>query len=277
MWRPRTAPSRFFLLANLASAYQENDDLLQRAFDTQDLALKAWPAQWPGWKPGEGLWYRRAETFALKLMGLRNGERGNARGRSGGFSSVDVLFPSVRFIGPSKHYEAGRMDFAQWNELPFDAESIVLQLLFWRPLDNRLYWQYGELLNARGQVAVASRILDELVRAQQMRQAELQEHNRVLKAALQSSDEVTNPLQDWGLWVGGPREQKNPPPATTPAGIWLPDWRHITVGFVTGVVVAVLGVLQWQQWRRSRRADTPARAISDAEAPSAGEVAGPSR
>lgn len=33
----------------------------------------------------------------------------------------------------------------------------------------------------------------------------------------------------------------------------LPDWRQLAVSFITGVVVAVLCVLQWQQWRRHRR------------------------
>ncbi len=37
------------------------------------------------------------------------------------------------------------------------------------------------------------------------------------------------------------------------SGTILPDWRHLTVSFLTGMVVAVLAVLQWQQWRRHRR------------------------
>jgi hypothetical protein len=43
-------------------------------------------------------------------------------------------------------------------------------------------------------------------------------------------------------------------PATSgrTASMALPDWRHLTVSFLTGVIVAVLGVLQWQQWRRHR-------------------------
>ena len=46
------------------------------------------------------------------------------------------------------------------------------------------------------------------------------------------------------------------PPAAevpaVPASMALPDWRHLTVSFVTGMIVSVLGVLQWQQWRRHR-------------------------
>jgi hypothetical protein len=44
-------------------------------------------------------------------------------------------------------------------------------------------------------------------------------------------------------------------PAATSA--LLPDWRHITVSFLTGIVVAVLAALQWRQWRRPRRGAVP--------------------
>jgi tetratricopeptide (TPR) repeat protein len=260
---PADAPCRCFLLANLASAYQENDDLLQRAIDTQQQALKMWPVQWPKWKPGEGLWYRRAETYALKLMRLRQAEQRLAVGRASDFQTVDALFPGVRFVGPKGDYEAGRIDFALWNELPFDAESIVLQLVFWRPFDDRLYWQYGELLNAGGRVDFAYRVLNELFAGRQRtQQREIQQHYRILRTARESAAESANPMTaDWGLWLGGPREEQNsaPPSEPAPARGALPDWRLITVSFATGMVVAVLAVLQWQQWRR-RRLSSPRNA-----------------
>ena len=82
---------------------------------------------------------------------------------------------------------------------------------------------------------------------------------------------------DWGVWVGGPREQENsaPPPAPAAASSVLPDWRLVTVSFVTGMVMAVLAVLQWQQWRRRREDALPRRLPADRDASSAGEVAGP--
>src|SRR5690348_12910135 len=40
---PQDHPTRFLLLLNLASAYQEDETLLQRAIDTQRQALRAWP------------------------------------------------------------------------------------------------------------------------------------------------------------------------------------------------------------------------------------------
>lgn len=248
---PADAPYRCFLLANLASAYQENEDLLPRALDTQSQALKLWPTQWPGWKRGEGLWYRRVETYALKLMQLRQAEQRLSRGRPGEYTSVDALFPRVRYIGPGGRYQAGGIDFAQWNELPFDAESIVVQLVFWRPFDDRLYWQYGELLNAGGRVDFAYKILDYLYVVRLQRQAELQEHYRILKAAksMQSSR-----LSDWGTWIGGSREERKPTaaasePAPVASSAALPDWRTLAVSFATGIIVAVLAMLQWRQWR----------------------------
>jgi tetratricopeptide (TPR) repeat protein len=258
---PADAPCRSFLLANLASAYQENDDLLQRAIDTQQQALKTWPAEWPKWKPGEGLWYRRVETYALKLMRLRQAEQRRAAGRTSDFQTVDALFPGVRFVGPKGDYEAGRIDFALWNELPFDAESIVLQLVFWRPFDDRLYWQYGELLNASGRVGFAYRVLNELFTGRQRtQQREIQQHYRILRAARESSAESANPMTaDWGLWLGGPRQEQNSAPPSAPARGALPDWRLITVSIATGMVVAVLAMLQWQQWRR-RRLSSPRNA-----------------
>jgi tetratricopeptide (TPR) repeat protein len=39
-----------------------------------------------------------------------------------------------------------------------------------------------------------------------------------------------------------------PAPAASAAG--LPNWKHITAGFVAGLVVATLARLQWNEWRR---------------------------
>ena len=142
-------------------------------------------------------------------MLLRQAEQHNTAGRGGDFQTVDALFPRVRFLGPKGSYEAGRIDFAMWNDLPFDAESIIAQLVFWRPFDDRLYWQYGELLNARGRVDFAYRILNDLFSVRQRtQQREIQQHYRILRAA-QGAPESTNPMvPDWGVWVGGPRSRR---------------------------------------------------------------------
>jgi tetratricopeptide (TPR) repeat protein len=303
------SPSRFLLLLNLASAYQEDDNLLQRAVDTQRQALASWPALWAGWNRWEWAWYRHVEQYALTLLQLRHREFIRNQGRA--FTELpplDALFPGVRFVGSSGEYEAGGIDRVQWAALPRDAEMIAVQLLLWRPHDLRLTWLYAELLNAAGQVEYAHGILQYLVRDLQQRNRELRQHYQVLREAKSVYDALNQDptLSRAILWALAPRGQlltpgigaaanelggatafnfaeqplsnSPPPPATNslPSGNWLPDWRQVSVGFVTGVLVALLGALQWQQWRRSRRAETPSRGTSELNAPSAGEVAGPS-
>lgn len=307
---PLGSPSRFLLLLNLASAYQEDDNLMQRAVDTQRQALAAWPDLWAGWNRWEWAWYRHAEQYALTLLQLRQRELIRSQGRPAAeLAPLDALFPGVRFVGPGGEYEAGAIDRAQWAALPRDAEMIVVQLLLWRPNDLRLSWMYAELLNASGQIEHAHGIFQYLVRDLQQRNRELRQHYQVLREA-KSVYEALNQdptLSRAILWALAPRGQLATPgigaaaqelggaaafnfaeqpltgsplaapvPNTAPAGNWLPDWRHVTVSFATGVVVAVLGALQWQQWRRSRRTHAPARERAEPNGPSAGEVAGPS-
>jgi hypothetical protein len=52
-----------------------------------------------------------------------------------------------------------------------------------------------------------------------------------------------------------PPAPPEPEPVTPQSG--LPDWRHVTVGFVSGALVAALAGLQWQEWRRRRQATPP--------------------
>jgi tetratricopeptide (TPR) repeat protein len=298
---PESSPAHFLVLLNLTSAYQDEPELLPRAIMTQARALKAWPEVRAGWSSAESDWYRRAETYALKLLQLRQAEMRAAGGRPVEYKTVDALFPGVPFVGPGGRYEAGAITFESRNNLPLDAESLVIQLLLWQPSDNRLYWLYGELLNARGAVDFAIRILRELVNSRQMRAPELLAHRRVLLEAEEEFTAVQEFVQkpaSWEplLWLTAPRGQllvpgigaaanetawaaayelaaqpPTPPPAPAPpapaAGDALPDWRHVTVSFLAGAVAAVLGALQWQQWRRRRVSPDP-------DAPK-GPVAGP--
>jgi hypothetical protein len=51
----------------------------------------------------------------------------------------------------------------------------------------------------------------------------------------------------------------------------LPNWRHMTVAFVSGALVAALVGLQWVEWRRRRQAATaPEAPAPTAEPPPAG-------
>jgi tetratricopeptide (TPR) repeat protein len=293
---PPDSSVHFLLLLNLASAYQEEDTLLQRAIDLQTQALRSWPTLFPGWDRWESNWYRRAENYALTLMRLRQREQIRNQGRFvNELPPLDELFGSIRFVGSSGQYEAGGIAFEQWNRLPPDAEKIVLQLLLWRPLDPRLNWLYGELLNARGQVDWAFAVLDFCKQLASNR--ELRQHHQLLREAVKAYKEWFVDSTGSGeerrkqallFWLLTPRgaslasvvgvaaneiggmataiDFANPSGARQPfeqnqsqgadalrSGTALPDWRQLTVSFLTGVVVTVLGGLQWRQWRRQRR------------------------
>jgi hypothetical protein len=77
--------------------------------------------------------------------------------------------------------------------------------------------------------------------------------------------EAANELGGWAAstFAGSGGTQHAFPPESTPASSAprtasspLPDWRQLAVSFITGMVVAILGVLQWRQWRRPRRDET---------------------
>ncbi len=264
---PRDHPLRVLLLLNLAAAYQEDESLLQRGIEIQREALVSWPALVPGWSREEWTWYRHVEQYTLELMQLRNRERvlrGDRPSREQ--LTPDKLFPReerdvakrVQFVGESGEYEAGRIAWTQWERLPADAEPVVLQLLIWRPQDVRLLWLYGELLNARGKVDGAYFVLNDRVRDQdRWRNRELDRHVRVLSEALaRASSGAANEIDDAAASANPDSLSGRLTAPESRSGVALPDWRQLAVSFLTGVVVAVLGVLQWQQWRRPRRDDT---------------------
>jgi tetratricopeptide (TPR) repeat protein len=268
-------PARFLLLLNLAAANMTPDDLLPRAVDYQQRALAAWPTVWAGWDARENFWNRRVETFTLTLLQARQREALQSGGRSGSFTALDPLFPRVRFVGPSGEYEAGKLAFASWNELPGDAEPVVVQILLAHPNDPRLLWLYGELLNARGDVESAFQVLNYLVDSLSGIR-ELRNHRAVLKYTLP----VIQALAKQGtkeklLWAVTPRGMPVPggvgdlsgmaaafavpaenaialpPPDAAPVSR-LPDWRTLLVGFAMGVLAATLGFFQWAELRRRR-------------------------
>jgi hypothetical protein len=51
------------------------------------------------------------------------------------------------------------------------------------------------------------------------------------------------------------KTQAEPPKARPPdPGGWLPNWRHVSISFVAGALVATLVGLQWREWQRRQQA-----------------------
>jgi hypothetical protein len=278
--------SHFLIQVNLAAAYDLNGDL-EVALRHQQIALSLWPPVWATWKPGEARDFREYERYYLRLLESRIAERRG--GRLPEVLDVDPLFPRLRFIGPTGAYEAGALARSVEDQLPRNAVNIVLQLVIWKPQDFRLYWLLAELLNANGFVVEASRMVQELVDAGNHFK-DLHEHRKVLKRAENIDRQLRLPRNRYLLFsyfMAIPRTNLGSPgigtiadgagmaapvllaqmvekPPIGPAGdfgsVQVPppppqmpfNWRHVTVGFAFGFLVAALLGFQWQEWRRRR-------------------------
>jgi tetratricopeptide (TPR) repeat protein len=285
--------SHFLVKANLAATYQALGELGQ-AVAYEGQALAAWPSIQPGWNSVELGWYRRVEGFYLKLLQFRLAERDanerqyNQPNRP--WETMDLLFEKPR--GGAGDYQAQELPWKLWGDLPPDAYAIVSQLLVWFPNDDRLYWQLGEIMNSLGLVPEAVKVFDDLSNKNLNGVREFKEHRRTLKESVDVADALTTAYgNDAGRFQRdcrrfmaeiAPRGLLLPPgggslanetglavvmqadaaqarttgPTPRPASPgWQFDWKPIFVGFAAGLIVAVLGALQWMEWRR-RRAPT---------------------
>jgi thioredoxin-like negative regulator of GroEL len=208
----------FMVLANLAAAYHALNEFT-RAAELMREALDYWPRQYKGFTAEQLRWYRRAEEAYRDLLKARASE-GPQRLRE---VRLDPLFKKAHALGIEENYSANQIDPEIAKELPPDALPLVKQLLLWLPHDQRLLWLYAELLNAQGQADIAVKTLNQLVDTGFSSNA-VKAHRTVLL-------EATTP----------------PPPDEVP---WSPEWRSVLVGLGTGVLVGVLLVLQFLQFRR---------------------------
>jgi hypothetical protein len=184
------ASNHFMLWANLATAHELAGDQADRAQGYRELALKSWPAAYPGWDSGQLSFYRKAEQYHQTLLQERKKEARLQPRRNA--IQLDNLFPRVQFVGASpgeRDYQAGSIAPALWAEIPTDATNVVMQLLLWMPFDDRLHWLLGELLNAGGDVTGAAAMMKEVVnKAQDPAKwdagapPELRKHYEVVKA-----------------------------------------------------------------------------------------------
>jgi tetratricopeptide (TPR) repeat protein len=209
--------------ANLAAAYQMNGDPSLAAAQLRE-ALSAWPDELPGFKPERLKWYKKVEKLQYQLLHLREGEQSKTGGKPEGATGVDALFDGVQFVGEDGQYTPGAIAAAQRKKLPPDALAQVQQLVLWLPADDRLYWLYGELLNARGDQAEAFKVLDECVWARRMGTPDLKAHRLALQ----------------------------PPPPAAAAPPEPLSWKFILVGGGGGLAVVFLLYLQLREFARRR-------------------------
>jgi tetratricopeptide (TPR) repeat protein len=231
-------PRDFWTLTTLGTAYQIRGQLSEAARYLE--AAQDFPPD-DKWLETMGLarpWLLKLERAQLKLMRLRLRESQGrpARGQRPP-SEVDELFP-VKFVGPSGHYEAGKIGDEENGKLPPDAIAVVQQILLWTPEDTRLYWLLGELYNARGDLASADAIFEECVWSRRYNAESLREHRQIVKEAIKAQAPPPPPAEDWK-------------PSST---------KLVIVSVAAGLVLLALGYYQFREVIRvvfRRRSSTP--------------------
>jgi tetratricopeptide (TPR) repeat protein len=235
----------FMIFANLATAEQQAGQL-ERAVNHLEQAQDVWPQTWPNLSAEQLTWYRHVEKYHLLLVRdrwaqARRGPQGQAQ------AALDPIFAKedrpVRYVGENGQYEAGTLAASERAKLPPDALAIVQQLLIWLPDDSLLYWQYGELLNASGDVASAAQVFDDCVWRRRLDASELKQHRQIVTEAARAKGRDTDLSSTDG---------KNPPP--TAATSWLPDRNKLwAAGTIFVLIVVVLAYFQFREIRRRRR------------------------
>jgi tetratricopeptide (TPR) repeat protein len=235
----------FWVQADLGAVYQATNQL-QEAAPIVTAARDSFPEPWPGGKVA-GDWFKRMERVQSELLKLRlreGGGRGGGR-RSAPVHEVDDLF-SVKFVGPSGQYEAGKMADAEKAKLPADAEAVVQQLILWFPDDTRLLWLLGELYNASGDIDSAFAVFQKCVEERSYDSPTLRERRKLVKEA---RDALAEQKQAAAQEAEKPKESVIPGKGT----LW-------TVGAISGAVFVILG---WWQFREViRRFRRPTRTSS---------------
>jgi tetratricopeptide (TPR) repeat protein len=232
----------FMIFANLATAEQHLGQF-DRAVNHLEQAQDVWPQNWPNLAAEQLRWFRRAEKYHLLLVRHRGAQ---ARRPGSSQLSLDPLFEGVpvRYVGDNGQYEAGRIAATERAKLPPDALAIVQQLLIWLPDDPLLYWQYGELLNANGDVARAARVLDDCVWRRRLDVPELKQHRQIVTEAARAKSQDSDLSSTEG-------ENPSPPAAGTS---WLPDRNKLWAAATIFVLVAVVLIyFQFREIRRRRR------------------------
>jgi hypothetical protein len=281
-------PNNFMVLANLATVYLNREEFdLARRYQSQ--VLDGWPRLYPGWSGKRLRWHRRVEQLTLKLIELRQAAKANPQkqvegrfGRAG--IALDDLFPGVKFIVPGRPFRPGEMDSRMREKLPPDALELVEQLLFSMPHDIPLQALLAELFNANGDIRETALLFvkldptkfegqiinpftiavneaarfareftpemrDELMFSLGMPGSVLAQDVARVALALRR-DEAFPSLPNTPVGATEPKARAAESTESTDSTSWLPDWRTLATGFVAGLIVGVLLLLQFRQGRR---------------------------
>ncbi len=242
-----TRESRNFMaFANLATAEQQAGQL-ERAVSHLEQSQDVWPQEWPGLSQEQLRWFRQAEKYHLLLVRHRWAQ---ARRSAQSQPSLDPLFVKdgqpVRYVGDSGRYEAGKIAASERAKLPPDAMAIIQQLLIWLPDDTLLYWQYGELLNADGDVTSAAQVYDDCRGRRRLDAAELTQHRQIVTEAAQTRSQESDLSS----------EESDKTPASGSGSSWLPDRNKLwAAGTIFALIFVVLIYFQVREIRRRRRAE----------------------
>jgi hypothetical protein len=192
-------------------------------------------------------WFRQAERYHLILVRHRWAQ---ARQLGKPEARLDPLFVKdgqpVRYAGENGQYEAGKIAASERVKLPPDALAILQQLLIWLPNDTPLYWQYGELLNAEGDVTSAAQVFDDCAWRRGLNASEFQAHRQIVTEAARarSQDSALSPEEN---------DKASPPSSGTS---WLPDRTKLwTAGSIFAVIVVLLVYFQVREIRRRRNVE----------------------
>lgn len=226
-----------------------------------EQALQAWPDDWTKlsdkqrellramhWTEDPFGRFRQAEEYYLKLLKLRQREILLRKTPA----AIDALFADDQgplvFVGDSGQFLPGQLSAKELTKLPNkridSALQIVQQLLVWLPHDSRLYWQLGELYNAKGDTAAARYIFNDLVTQMQVSfYDELKKHRSILNEYKEEPKKLTvkdQLLQDRIVKMADDDEPQF-------------NWRILGVGFVVGFLVGIFALFQFRETRRRMR------------------------
>ena len=232
------------LLSHLAMAQAHDPALLPRAIATQEDLLDRWPDTIKDWNYPKWHHFRKSEVALLSLWRARHRENITAGGMAVPVQMDSIL--GLETLVAKDSFKPGKPPKAAWDRIGPELESLVVQLLLWLPADSRLYWAYGELLNAKGDQASAFKIMTELVEARQMSGVEtLFRHRAVLAREVAKLDEPGAQSLQTSI------EAKAATPGDFPMEAYL---KAVGLGIAVGAGGLLLILLQWRFFVSRRRA-----------------------